>query len=99
MVCIYHLNRIYIIRKTPSHDTTSEGTISMRCLISGRSIILPSHATGDDEFSVIVFDDTQDNKRLIDGDLVKVVYRNTSEDVMVCKYGSDGKYIPFSVYL
>ena len=65
--------------------TSSEGTISMRCLISGRSIILPSHATGDDEFSVIVFDDTQDNKRLIDGDLVKVVYRNTSEDVMVCK--------------
>ena len=36
-------------------------------------------------FSVIVFDDTQDNKRLIDGDLVKVVYRNTSEDIMVCK--------------
>jgi len=65
--------------------TSSEGTISMRCLISGRSIVLPSHATGDDKFSVIVFDDKQENKRLIDGDFVKVVYRNTAEDIMVCK--------------
>lgn len=65
--------------------TSSEGSIHMRCIISGRSIILPSHATQDDKFSVVVFDDAQLNKRLIDGDFVSVVFRNRDEDIMVCK--------------
>ena len=65
--------------------TSSEGVVSMRCILSGRSIILPSHVSQDDSFSVIVFDDVQNNKRLIDGDFVKVVYRNSAEDVLVCK--------------
>lgn len=65
--------------------TSSEGIVSMRCVISGRSIIMPSHVSQDDSFSVIVYDDVQNNKRLIDGDYVKVVYRNTAEDLLVCK--------------
>ena len=64
---------------------SSKGLISMRALISGRSIILPSHASPDDEFSIIIYDDKENNKRLVDGDLVKVVYRNNEEDVLVAK--------------
>lgn len=64
---------------------SSKGSISMRALISGRSIILPSHASADDEFSIIIYDDKENNKRLVDGDLVKVIYRNDEEDVMVAK--------------
>lgn len=63
----------------------SVGDMMMRCLISGRTIVLPSHASNEARFSVIIYDDVANNKRLIDGDYVKVVYRNVEEDIMVCK--------------
>lgn len=89
-------NSVFSIQKFVKNVrvTSSEGSVSMRCLISGKSIIMPSHVSQDDKFSIIVFDDTQENKRLIDGDLVKVVYRNTEEDVLVCKL-SDSYPSPF----
>lgn len=80
-------NSVMMVQKHIKYITIKRkvGDMMMRCLISGRTIVLPSHASSESRFSIIVYDDIVNNKRLIDGDYVKVVYRNVEEDVMVCK--------------
>lgn len=80
-------NSVISLQKSVKNITArcSEGDVNMRCILSGRSIIAPAHLTSDSSFSIIVYDDKLENKRIIDGDLVRVVYRNPAEDIMVCK--------------
>jgi hypothetical protein len=63
----------------------NEHKVSAKCLVSGRSIILPSHLVAGDRVEIVLFDDIKKNKRLIDNDIVDVVYRNNKEDIVILK--------------
>lgn len=72
-----HVRVAYVKSDTPS--------IVVNCIISGRTILLPAHVTNNKEFILVVYDDYANKTVLVDGELVKVVYRDEAADVLVCK--------------
>lgn len=80
-------NSILSVKKAVKVIEIKEGdtTVRANALVSGRSIIVPAHLIHGSSVHVVIYADFVRNSRLVDDELVRVVFKDNSQDVAILK--------------